>query len=396
MAIDFSRSRAVSTVKKTLRKVSGNLPGLAGILSGRGGDNSDFSGLNRKAKSPNMYSFPIDVTAAPGLGNHGHYMIFYVNQQSNAKLKFGEAESGTAQMEREEKNRNIPAYIKEMLPDGSGKTDTKQSNELQKQVHSDMPFAGGPPNRNIKPKASGSTVFLKRPPTTRLDTAIALYMPPQVQVSYKSQYSDTPIGGGTAAAMDVYSAVMAGRGIESAMKTAINKGGQALKEGVKGQVLSMVGAVMPGMSGAREAFEIAEGYIQSDRMELAFKGIDKRAFSYTFKMIPRNDRESDEIRKIIFAFKANMLPEFKDGVRNGREMIMPNTFDIEYMYNGKENDYLHKISTCVLEDLQVTQGGSRYKTFTAKDDGAPPVETSITLSFRELELITRERVHEGF
>ena len=31
-------------------------------------------------------------------------------------------------------------------------------------------------------------------------------------------------------------------------------------------------------------------------------------------------------------------------------MIMPNTFDIEYMYNGKENDYLHKISTCVLED----------------------------------------------
>ena len=90
-------------------------------------------------------------------GNHGHYMIFYVNQQSNAKLKFGEAESGTAQMEREEKNRNIPAYIKEMLPDGSGKTDTKQSNELQKQVHSDMPFAGGPPNRNIKPKQQQQT-----------------------------------------------------------------------------------------------------------------------------------------------------------------------------------------------------------------------------------------------
>ena len=160
-------------------------------------------------------------------------MIFYVNQQSNAKLKFGEAESGTAQMEREEKNRNIPAYIKEMLPDGSGKTDTKQSNELQKQVHSDMPFAGGPPNRNIKPKASGSTVFLKRPPTTRLDTAIALYMPPQVQVSYKSQYSDTPIGGGVGAAMDVYSAVMAGRGVENAMKVAVDRGGQALKEGLK-------------------------------------------------------------------------------------------------------------------------------------------------------------------
>ena len=50
-------------------------------------------------------------------------------------------------------------------------------------------------------------------------------------------------------------------------------------------------------------------------------------------------------------------------------MIMPNTFDIEYMYNGKENDYLHKISTCVLEGLDVTQGGSRYKTFTANEQG---------------------------
>ena len=50
----------------------------------------------------------------------------------------------------------------------------------------------------------------------------------------------------------------------------------------------------------------------------------------------------------------------------------------------------------MLEGLDVTQGGSRYKTFTANEQGAPPVETSITLNFRELELITRERVHEGF
>ena len=67
------------------------------------------------------------------------------------------------------------------------------------------------------------------------------------------------------------------------------------------------------MSGAREALEIASGEIIADRMELAFKGVDRRAFQYTFKMIPRNSREAEEIRKIVFAFKFNMLPEMIKG-----------------------------------------------------------------------------------
>ena len=91
-----------------------------------------------------------------------------------------------------------------------------------------------------------------------------------------------------------------------------------------------------------------------------------------------------------------MLPEFKGGNRAGRSMRVPNTFDIQYMYHSKENDYLHKISTCVLETMNVTYGGDRYKTFHAVDDGAPPVETQLTLNFKELELITKERVFEGY
>ena len=68
-------------------------------------------------------------------------------------------------------------------------------------------------------------------------------------------------------------------------------------------------------------------------------------------MIPKNKAESDEIRNIIFAFRANMLPEFVGGNRAGRKMTVPNTFDIQYMYNGAENQYLQKISTCVCEKM---------------------------------------------
>ena len=46
--------------------------------------------------------------------------------------------------------------------------------------------------------------------------------------------------------------------------------------------------------------------------------------------------------------------------------------------------------------MSVQYGGDRYKTFPGNEEGAPPVETQITLNFKEMELITRERVLEGF
>ena len=91
-----------------------------------------------------------------------------------------------------------------------------------------------------------------------------------------------------------------------------------------------------------------------------------------------------------------MLPEFADGNKRGRSMTGQNTFDIQYMYQNSENNFLHRISTCYLTDMNVKYGGSRYKTFDGNADGAPPVETEISLNFSEIELITRERAQEGF
>ena len=78
-------------------------------------------------------------------------------------------------------------------------------------------------------------------------------------------------------------------------------------------------------------------------------------------------------------------------------MNVPNTFNIHYMYFDRQNQYLDPISECVLTDFSVSYGGDgRFKTFDADDSGSPPpVETSIQMTFKELELITRERVEEG-
>ena len=90
MALDTLRQAAQGVAIGNLRRVAGNLPGM---LGGSKGDNSSkYKKLNR-AKSPHSLenlSFPIDVDSDPGLGNHGHYMMFYINQQDHAKLKFGD------------------------------------------------------------------------------------------------------------------------------------------------------------------------------------------------------------------------------------------------------------------------------------------------------------------
>ena len=113
-------------------------------------------------------------------------------------------------------------------------------------------------------------------------------------------------------------------------------------------------------------------------------------------MIPKSNREALAIRNIVKAFKFNMLPEFKDSNITGRRLTVPNTFDISYMYVGKQNEYLHKIGTCVLENMNVQYGGDRYRTFDPDTTGSPPpVETSLTLNFKELEMMTRERVEQG-
>ena len=51
--------------------------------------------------------------------------------------------------------------------------------------------------------------------------------------------------------------------------------------------LATVGALPIGLQGLEEGAEAKGGAIISDRLELAFKGINKRQFQYTFKMIPR-------------------------------------------------------------------------------------------------------------
>ena len=410
---NFLQGVATQVVNTGLKKVAGNLPGLnlsynpgSGINASFGGSNSDQLPLGPSANFTH-YTFPLDVMSDPGLGNQGHYVMFYINEQQNAKIRFG-GKGGSTTVPTGTSERSIPSFVKTL---GAAGEYVKKinTNGVTSQLNTDIdpiffdPYA----ESRFKERGVGSlfaraqadsvgrqAVAVERAPTKRTKSAIVMYMPASVSTSYNAQYTDTEMGAVTAEALKAYDKFSQGN--MKAGLAEIRQMSSKASESIAALMLSTAGA-LPGMAGVREASEMRRGVVLSDRMELAFKGIDKRSFQYEFKMVPKSQEEASEIRNIIFAFKSNMLPEFAGGNRGGRSLVVPNTFDIEYMWNGAENQFLHRISTCFLETMDVTYGGDSYKTYAGiNGDGAPPIETTISLTFKEIELITRERVHEGF
>ena len=374
---DFVQGVASQLINTGLRKVAGNLPGMS-TTTGRG-NNSDMLPLAPSGNVQN-YTFPLDVMADPGMGNQGHYMMFYINEQQNARMKF------------DRKNSSLPRYANPTL------------DNLDSVSQVDALFEGMTEKR-FTDRGKGSMyqtyidrirVGVKRAPTRRLTTAISMYMPTSVSAGYSTQYTDTEIGIAAAA-------VLGSGAFDSLSKgnfdQTINSLSGFLPDIARSIELKALGAagMIPGFQGVRELSEMRSGVIVAERMELAFKGIDKRTFQYEFKMSPKSQEEAKEIRSIINAFKLNMLPEFEGSDQHGRSLIVPNTFDIEYMWNGAQNNFLHKISTCVLSDMSVSYGGDKFKTHAGiNGDGAPPIDTTLSLTFKEMELITRERAKEGF
>jgi hypothetical protein len=139
-----------------------------------------------------------------------------------------------------------------------------------------------------------------------------------------------------------------------------------------------------------DALQFGSGLAPNPFREQVFRNVENRTFRFDYKFYPRSPSEAQAVRNIITKFKFHMHPEVSSGKLF---YVYPSTFDIAYYYQGYENTNLHRISTCVLERMSVDYGGQSWNTF---GDGMP-TEINLSLEFRELERLTKERIQEeGF
>ena len=340
----------------------------------------------------NILTYPLDVTSDP---QQGHHILFHINVIDKARLKKQRAASSAALAKAEKAiTKNIGHIENAYLWDTSGKPVPSPSVIRQKAI-----ARYGVKDYKIAVAGTAgkdSTSIQATKPVSRLKTSIALYMPPTISVSYNSNYGDKEIG--MMAQLGADALRMFSSGEKGAARDVLDKAGSAVKH----MALTMLDTVAPG---AKELLAIESGQIIAPRMELMFQGIGRREFSYAFTFIPRSEKEALVIDDIVYVFKLNMASNLVKGT-GGKEYTIPNTFDIDYYYHGGENSFLNKISRCVLESMEVSYGGEKYVTYSPVMKassvggpggiGNPPQTTKISLKFKELELITQDKVKEGY
>jgi len=381
-------------------KVKGNVAQIhkAALSSGYGGmGGAAVSDYGTKYATENL-SFPLNVE---GDSQEGHYIIFTVKEQNRARLKAFKPKQGAS---RED-------IANELGVGGGGQFMTHKERKTYIDDVIDKQGIDGAAAANIEALAStaasrvglNNSIQMIKDATTDLKATISLYMPASVSVSYNTKYGDQVI---SLLAETGAAAIKNFMATEGSTMEAVFAGGAAFVEGA-GQGLKQWGikALDTVAPGAAALIAISRGKIITPRMELMFEGIGRREFSYSFTMIPKSEQEADSIEGIVTRFKHAMAADYSTGNIAGltglgtgagadgvREMDIPSFFDIMYMYKGKENNHLNKISTCVLTKMDVEYGADRFKTYR----GGVPQTTKISLSFSELNIITKKHIEVGY
>jgi len=348
-------------------------------------------------------SYPRDITTSL---QNGHYMLFYVNVQNKTKygydaydakgksIRIGDkviehqtsdgARSGEA-IKTAISRGDDPSYVQrlnQISAGGQGTIDTSDGVDLRKGGRSGM--------------GKGTGLSSYRPTTSRITDSVAIYLPPNITNSTGASYQGIEQGalGLAASGGGKFFDAMRRNDFASAAGILTGTGGNLIAAGLQ-KALAGAADLFFDAEGANDLYNKAFGNATNPYMEVFFGGMELRTFQYNFTFAPKNQDETDDAKKIIEIFRFHMAPELQG--ENMRYLTLPSTFDIHYMYQHSkdiaiENTFYNKIATCVLTNVAVDYAPNGVKSFA---DGAP---TSITmsLSFTETEILTKERIDQGF
>ena len=327
---------------------------------------SPMEALKRDPLAFSQVQYPLDLTN----NEQGHYILFYtlMNRFGNAgqQLQFS-ADMGLGKVTSTGGGMDF-----------GGK---KTIGDLRKQT-------GG-----VAAVKQDNSIYSEVPSHTQVTSAIALYMPPGVTVSYKNDYEAkaTELSGDMVNMVgNVKSATNTAQALD-AIKAGVVSGAGQYGKNIVGEALEMVG-----MGNAVEVVSKALGVAVNPREEQFYTGPQFRSFSYSFDFWPRSQQELDAATNIISLFKYHSAPAM-ESVSKGRMFYVPSEFEIHYMYidsedgQAKNNTYMNKISKCVCTSVDVNYGPEgEFKAFSK--NGAP-IHYKLSLGFTETEFITKNNIY---
>ena len=231
---------------------------------------------------------------------------------------------------------------------------------------------------------------------------ILLPVPNSVQDGNSVDYGSSKLGSLQATAAT---------GIRNLMDADFTKGAEAYGDQVKQSVAKAKNEFVAGVGGADTAADILKkqlttqavgmlggnitidqlmarenGEIFNPNMELLFNGPTLRNFKFSYKMMPRNEKEAEQVRLIIRSLKSNMAVKTKASSGQGGSFFLktPNVFNLRYRTGNSDHPFLHKFKQCFLTDISVNYTGeASHMTYA---DGTP-VSMVMDLTFKELEPI---------
>ena len=379
--------KVASIVQKNLSNLQAVGGGLAGLAGGLGGSlfdkakNSiqtnaaaakilnksplelgDTSPMSHMKQNPYEYGTVFYPDNVQNLGT-GHYMIFDILETQTLYQSINDlAKLGASKVMEKLGADAEAANIKGSISNG-GKSAT---------------FKNG--KSRISNQSSGINAGFTGSRHTRVVDSIILYTPPGLKTSYNVTHSGKETGMlGDLAGIKSFKD-LAARSTELFSKVFTEAG-------------QMITSMIPGAGDLKGTIQKVTGRAFNNNLEMVFEGVPMREFQYNFEFAPRNRGELDAVRKIISLFKFHMHPEL--GMTN--DFVVPSQFQLTFMYLDKQNMYIPKISKCVLTKMDLAHGDeSVFSTFAADELGAAPIYTKMDLSFSETEIMTKQKIAEGF
>ena len=245
---------------------------------------------------------------------------------------------------------------------------------------------GGVEERVVQP-SSGLAAGQLGNRTVRVSKTIVLYMPPGLKTSYGAVHEGVETGIiGNLLGMGGEGVIGSTADLAGRMKDAAAALGTELISGAL--------AIIPGMGDLKGALTKLTGKATNPNTEMVFKSVPMRSFDFVFEFAPKNKKELENMYKILEIFKYHMHPMIDP---NGNDFIVPEEFQITYMYLEHRNQYIPRVSRCVLTNLDVQHGDDgNFSTFAGDDKGAAPIYTKMSLKFSETEIMTKTTISKGF